>query len=241
MTYREIVYIILDELKLSSDDNFFTEEHIIFLVNKFRAFLLEVKYAKTIEAEAAGNQQLLCIDLEEVPAILGLPCEGGHLLKSTKPIPNTLGISKPKVAGIDLFKSVIMHVPYERILSMSQSPYTKNIIYCCIAPDKHLYLKSYNPQFLYLEMVRISAVWENPLAVADLLCSGAPCDVLDMEFPLEEAAVPELIEAVIKTLKPAVISPESRDNISKEEFDTNASQEANIANRQSQQAYAQNR
>ena len=32
MTYREIVYIILDNLKLASDDSYITEEHILFLI-----------------------------------------------------------------------------------------------------------------------------------------------------------------------------------------------------------------
>ena len=41
MTYREIVYMILDEIKSVSDDAFFTEDHVIFLAGKIRAFLLK--------------------------------------------------------------------------------------------------------------------------------------------------------------------------------------------------------
>lgn len=246
MTYREIVYIILDELKLSSDDNFFTEDHIIFLANKFRALLLSSKYQKIQEAVQAGNQQLLCIDLEEIHPIIGLACEGGNLLKSTEKIPNIIPIAPIQVSGIDLFKSVIVFVPYEQMVNMSQSPYTKNIIYCCIAPDKYLYLKSFNPQFLYLETIKIRAVFEDPSAVAtnnDLNCDTPPCDILDVEFPLEESLIAELIDAVLKSLRPSVISPESRDNISKEEFDTNASSEAAAANNQvlQRQQYPQRR
>ena len=43
-TYKEIVYMCLDELQLSSDDATFNEEHIIFLANKYRAFLLKKNY-----------------------------------------------------------------------------------------------------------------------------------------------------------------------------------------------------
>jgi len=35
----------LDELKLHSDDANFTEEHIIFLADKYRAILLKQRYA----------------------------------------------------------------------------------------------------------------------------------------------------------------------------------------------------
>ena len=34
ITYREIVYFVIDELKLISDDSTFTPEHIIFLADK---------------------------------------------------------------------------------------------------------------------------------------------------------------------------------------------------------------
>ena len=43
-TFKEIVYMCLDELQLSSDDATFTEEHIIFLANKYRALLLKKQY-----------------------------------------------------------------------------------------------------------------------------------------------------------------------------------------------------
>ena len=41
MKLREIVYMILDELKLFSDDATYTEDHIKFLVGKHRALLLQ--------------------------------------------------------------------------------------------------------------------------------------------------------------------------------------------------------
>ena len=43
-TYREQVYLILDELKGISDDFSFTEEHIMYLLDKYRAFVLSQKY-----------------------------------------------------------------------------------------------------------------------------------------------------------------------------------------------------
>lgn len=41
MTYREVVYAIQDLLKVSSDDSFYTTEHILFLASKIRAALLK--------------------------------------------------------------------------------------------------------------------------------------------------------------------------------------------------------
>ena len=40
-TYRELVYLVLDELKLVSDDSSFTEDHVIYLLDRYRPFLLK--------------------------------------------------------------------------------------------------------------------------------------------------------------------------------------------------------
>lgn len=45
MTYREIVYSILDLLKQSSDDSFYTEEHVLFLVSRMRSAILKQTYS----------------------------------------------------------------------------------------------------------------------------------------------------------------------------------------------------
>ena len=44
-TYREIVYMILDLIKLMSDDAYYNEEHVLYLVDKYRMFVLDKKYA----------------------------------------------------------------------------------------------------------------------------------------------------------------------------------------------------
>ena len=44
-TYKELTYMVLDELKLSSDDAQFTEDHVMFLLNKYRTFLLKQRYS----------------------------------------------------------------------------------------------------------------------------------------------------------------------------------------------------
>ena len=49
MTYKELVYLALDALKIHSDDSKFTEDHVIFLLNKYRAYALKQKYSKTLE------------------------------------------------------------------------------------------------------------------------------------------------------------------------------------------------
>jgi len=52
MTYREIIYMCLDQVKLSSEDSYFTEDHVKFLLSKVRAAILEQKYS-TIKREVS--------------------------------------------------------------------------------------------------------------------------------------------------------------------------------------------
>ena len=51
MTLRELVFLVLDEVKINSDDSYFNEDHIVFLLNKYRSFVLK----KELEKE---NKQL---------------------------------------------------------------------------------------------------------------------------------------------------------------------------------------
>jgi len=63
-TYREIIYSILDKYKLLSDDSYYTEDHIVFLMKKVRSFLLAKKAKEDGVIEEEDNKQTICLDLE---------------------------------------------------------------------------------------------------------------------------------------------------------------------------------
>lgn len=214
MTWRQIVFMVLDELKGMSDDFSFTEDHVIFLLSKYRALVLKKQYESDIKKFITeSNYQTICLDLIEVPAISGEPCEGGSYLRSKEKIPITLMLGNPRVYPIDYFQGEITYVNRDRMRYVGHNKWLKNIIYCSIAPDGYLYFKSCNPQFLYLEKVKFTAIFEDPDKVSDLSCEGdAACNILDRTFPLEEALIPSLIELVVKELKSAAYTPEDPDN-----------------------------
>ena len=207
MTYREIVYMVMDELKLMSDDASFTEDHIVFLLGKYRSFILKQRYYTDIKkAISESNYQTICLDLIEVPAINGEECEGGSYLRSENKIPVTLMIGNPRVYPIDYYQGEIAYISRDRMRYVGYNRWMKNIIYCSIAPDGYLYFKSWNPQFLYLEKVKFTAIFENAEEVSELTCDGdegTACDLLDRTFPIEEALVPPLIELVVNELRKA--------------------------------------
>ena len=215
-TYKELTYMVLDELKLYSDDASYTEEHVMFLLDKYRAFLLKQRYSDVKKQIPESNYQTICLDLIEVPAISGEPCEGGSYLRSKEKIPFLMKIGNPKVYPVDYYQGEITYVSRERMRYVGYNKYLKNIIYASIGPDNYLYFKSFNPQYLYLEKARMTGIFEDPQAASELQCpdenGDTVCDVLDRKFPIEDALIPPMIELVVKELLGAEYRPKDDAN-----------------------------
>ena len=216
MTYREIAYMCLDQLKVASDDSYYTIDHILFLISKIRALLLKQTYSNIKKEIPQSNYQTICLDLMQVPAITGEPCEGGTYLRSEEKVPSTMTIGTNIVYPIDFYQGThITYVSRERMRYVGTNKWLKNIIYTSKGPDGYLYFKSSNPQFLYLKKVKMTGIFEDPDKAAELECDGnnnLECDVLDREFPLEEGLVASVIELVIKYLSGAVYRPKDQEN-----------------------------
>ena len=221
-TYKELVYMCLDELKLYSDDALYTEEHIMFLLGKYRTFLIKQRYSDVKKQIPERNYQTICLDLIEVPAISGNPCEGGSYLRSKEKIPFLMKIGNPRVYPIDYYQGEITYVSRDRMRYIGYNKYLQNIIYTSLGPDNYLYFKSFNPQFLYLEKVRITGIFEDTLAASELQCPDESgdivCDVLDREFPIENALIPPLIQLVVEELTKAEYKPEDKENNSDDDL-----------------------
>ena len=226
-TYKELTYMVLDELKLYSDDALYTEEHVIFLLGKYRTFLLKQRYSDVKKQIPESNYQTICLDLIEVPAISGEPCEGGSYLRSKEKIPFLMKIGNPRVYPIDYYQGEITYVSRDRMRYVGYNKYLQNIIYASLGPDNYLYFKSFNPQYLYLEKVRMTGIFEDPKAASELQCpdenGDTVCDVLDREFPIENALIPPLIQLVVEELTKAEYKPEDKENNSDDDLSEVAS------------------
>lgn len=219
MLWKEAIYMVIDELKLQSDDATYTEEHIMFLLKNYRTFLLKQRYSDIKKQIPESNYQTICLDLIEVPAISGEPCEGGSYLRSKEKIPFLMKIGNPMIYPIDYYQGDITYVSRERMRYVGYNKYLRNIIYASIGPDNYLYFKSFNPQYLYLEKVKVTGIFEDAIAASDLQCSdGAECDILDRVFPIEDALVPPMIELVVKEILSAEYRPEDDTNDAKDEL-----------------------
>ena len=222
MTWREIIYMCSDELKLSSDDSYYTEDHLKFLISKYRSFILKQRYSDLKKFIPESNFSTICLDLMEVPAISGEPCEGGVYLRTTKKVPFMMGIKQPRVYPVDYYQGEITYISRDRMRYIGYNKFMRNIIYCSKAPEGYLYFKSWNPQFLYIENVRFSAIFEDAKEASEMACpeeNGAICKLEDKEFPIEDALVPPLIELVVKELRGPEYSPKDEDNNAHDNLD----------------------
>lgn len=219
MTYSEIVYIIKDLLKIISDDSTFETEHIVWLASRMRSLLIKKYYDTPKKPTPDSLYQTICLDLiyNDHDDICGVD----DYLISAQEIPYTMSIGNNKVYPINYFTGNIEFISRERFKYIKGNKYVKNLIYATIGPDNHLYLKSSNKQFLALEKVKMTAVFEDVSKIKDLLCTGDDCtggDILDQEFPMEDALVPELIEMVVRELATGIYHPSDNKNNAKDDL-----------------------
>jgi len=226
-TYRQLTYMVLDELKLVSDDSHFTKEHIMSLLNWYRLFILKQRYSDIKKQIPDSNYQTICIDLEPTNAIDGSACEGPGYMKSIQEIPDMITLSVPKVSPIDYFQGNFAYVNRERFKYVGSNRFLRNQIYSTIAPDNHLYMKSNNPQIAYLKKVKVTGIFEDTEKAAELQCpdeaGDTACDTLDKNFPLEDALVPVIVELVVKELSGAKYQPKDNENNANDDLATIAS------------------
>lgn len=215
MTLRELVFMCMDEVKLHSDDSFYTEDHVVFLLNKYRSFVLKKELDKENKQLSSTNGQTICLDLIEIRDEDN-PC-GGSMLRTEQPIPNLVNDCKVSLYPVNYFEGDhIIYTTMERMRYTTYNKWTKNLIYAAKGPDDYLYLKSSNPQYLYLEKLRMKAIFEDFESAAQYACDDAGeelnCDILDMKFPIENALVPIVIELVVKELLGVKYQPRDTHN-----------------------------
>ena len=210
MTLRELVFMCMDEAKLNSDDSFYTEDHVVSLLNNYRSFVLKKELEKENKQLSSANDQTICLDLIEVRDEDN-PC-GESMLRTEQTIPNLVNDCKVSLYPVNYFEGDhIIYTTMERMRYTTYNKWTKNLIYAAKGPDNYLYLKSNNPQYLYLEKLRMKAIFEDFESAAQYACdeSGESlnCDILDMKFPMENALVSIVVEMVVKELLGAEYRP----------------------------------
>lgn len=226
-TYREMTYMVIDSLKATSDDAFYNEEHVLFLLGRVRSLLLLRKYnaerryamspASQSPTEASyQNYQNICLELEQAD-LLPDSCGGEGWLRSNIKIPTLMGIGHTAAFPINyMISERVTFIPAERMPFVGYNKWLQSIIYVAQGFDGYIYVRSANPQFKYLKNMRLRGIFEDAEEAAKLQCTeeGEPiaCDILDTEFPLEDGLLAQCIDLVVQDLKGSLYSPMDKQN-----------------------------
>lgn len=206
-TFREVVYMILDNNKLSNDDSYIEPEHVLYLVSKLRAYLLTSKYQQMKSQISNSNFQTLKLELEPVQQFCGCKSDM-YMVKSKHKVPNLLVLNNYEgittVSPADTFgcNFPFYYVNSVRFGVVGHNKWLKHQNYVTIGPDNYLYIKSSNSDILDLESIQITSVFEDAEKAAEFIVSqgtdgcetDTPCDVLDTQFPLEEGLIGLLLD-----------------------------------------------
>jgi len=245
--YRELVFSVLDELKITSDDSIWEPEHIISLLNKYRGLLFTQKYkGKKTEIPFAYYQRLnVYFDTEY---------SDGSIYQSIKELPQILDITnlwQYTFAHNDGMRTKnINFINPQRFKEVGYNKWLKNQVYITIDLDNRMYAKS--PATYYSNLVLLVAernqngdsvdyltaedglyqlasealgdsyvyydtILDNPIDGYRFNDDNS-LDVLDFKFPCEESLIQPIIDLCLKELGVANSQPKDMSNNAVDDF-----------------------
>ena len=210
MKIKELVYMVLDEIKGLSDDFTYTEDHVIFLLNKYRTSLLKQKYKDDKSAMHSSNFQTMLLTLKDSLQNKDYILERQYK-QSEEVIPELLTNKGVRVYPETQFldNADIAFITEDRMRYVGYNKYLKNAVYATIHND-YLYITSRNLDIMNLEQVYLSAVFED--AVEAIKAISGEVDLLEEDFPMEDSLTSLLIQSVVKELLGAAYRPKDSQN-----------------------------
>ena len=210
MKVKELVYMVLDEIKGLSDDFTYTEDHVIFLLNKYRTSLLKQKYKDDKETMHSSNFQTLSLTLKDSLQNKDYILERQYK-QSEEIVPELLtdkGVGVyPETQFLD--NADIAFITEDRMRYVGYNKYLKNAVYATLHND-YLYITSRNLDIMDLEQVYLSAVFED--AIETIKAIKGNVDLLEEDFPIEDSLTSLLIQSVVKELLGAAYRPKDSQN-----------------------------
>lgn len=210
MTYREAIYMVFDMLKIASDDSYWEEEHIIFILNKYRSILLAQKY-KGIKVDIPISFY------QQIPISL-IKSSINDMYTSTEKIPNIVnlnGIILENFISDELnpTKFNFNFTTIQRLKFVGFNKWLKNELYFALDYDNHLYVKCGSDSTPVPNKILGNFILDNPLDILKFLPEEEiPEDPIDYVFPVEGSLVQTIIEMSVKELSQSLYLPEDKKN-----------------------------
>ena len=210
MTRDQISFNILNLYRggRSSDDEHISLRQIHFNVLHYRALLVRRDFQRNGIITRHLEQELGCLELEEVNAsrCCGLPLECS-VWKTKKKIPRTIRLNMMEALTSITDPSGINTIPLVNVNTVQFLPYdrfTKKDRKAYMIED---YLYIYNP--MGMDTVNIRGIFEDPTALGAYDCADGSCYDKDSDFPLPMDMVNAITEGLVKGTFTMIVETDS--------------------------------
>lgn len=111
-----------------SDDSIITEDHVIYLLAKYRAFLIKQQYLDKGQTVPQSYYQTICLDLERASSYDN-SCAGNIYLRTIQEVPIVAEGTSPRIYPTDYYTGNIQYVDRDRMKYVGTNKYLANVIY----------------------------------------------------------------------------------------------------------------
>ena len=205
-TYNEIIYSIREGIRQHTSDSDIDDRQIIFEFNLQRALWYRNEYNKRNKSLDDQAKQTICLDLVEANADeCGCNTETDcKILRSVQKIPPVLDLHDKlaisKVTTNDVSSVPLSFTTFNKFPYTGNGPYNKNNIFATLHPNGHIYVKSSNPLYFFLESIAVTLILEDPLDAKEFQCGNGSCFNPNLEYPVKSHIIAYIKEIVIRTL-----------------------------------------
>lgn len=206
----QIIYDVKEILNQFSDDNLYSDRHILYLYNLKRAKYLRQLYDDKSRKFDNLCVQSLCLSLEEVDKGLCGIITDCTVLRSKQTLPTLLPVRNRETlisvtSPVMLAKSFKI-VDYFQTDSILNRPYGGNSIYATFDSEGYLYLVSKIPEHKLITSVYVSGIFNDPSDLEDYKNScecetiQESCFTIDSDYPAPAYIIDLAREEIIKSL-----------------------------------------
>ncbi len=221
-TYREIMYMIFDLLKIgNTDESQFTEDHLIALIDSHRAMLLKQRYTDVSKAIPMLNYQTIQVALDLRKGENG---RGYSLYVGSETLPSIMTVGVVRTWAADSEEGyedakVYNHTPYNRLRFITKNKYNAKQVYTSIDNNGVGCLLGYFGDIPEQELsFTLSGLFECAKEV-HLYNGIAEKDIIDSPVHIEERLVKDLISSIVAVLRESLFLPTDEVNNDRNELD----------------------
>ena len=210
-TFRQLIYMVADLAKQVSDDDTLTNNHIAFLLKKYRSYLLKQKYAKSTNNAPDSNYQTVCAKMEQVSSSTScayqdcLSGQNSNMLRSIDAVGEPLSFGDTKIS---IFKcpgeySIKLDiVGQDKSINTEQAEYINNLFDYIFTSDNTIYKgENHDTGVTY-------TVTSTEEGIYTISCSGEETtynlwysEVNEEDKPIYSTSCSDDVDAVIELLK----------------------------------------